>query len=565
MSISNLSQGASRPSHYMCAAYVRISKEDEDAREGVKDESNSIANQRNLILDFISDRPELELYDEYADDGYSGVNFERPDFKRMMDDVRARKINCIIVKDLSRFGRNYIEAGKYLEQVFPFLGVRFIAITDSIDTGKEQSDAEQFVLPFKNLFNDAYCKDISTKVRSQLAIKRKNGDFVGSFACYGYLKDPADHNKLIIDPEASEIVRYIFYSKIHGLSADRIAEKLNEQGVLCPMEYKHSMGLHVSTNFRTKGKAEWAPKSVMRILTNEVYIGITVQGKMTTPSYKVKRLIEKPEEEWDRVEGTHEPIVPKEVFDEVQMLMGRDTRIAPDNDHLYLFGGFLCCADCGMSMTRRRVRYKDTIHCYYACSGYRRKSGCTSHNISETKLYAAVLAAVNQQITLVLDMERLLRYAQDLPDDPDSLRRFDVQLTRLDEEISRNQSLKASLYDSYKQGTLTEADFKELSEIYTERIKKTRQARLSVEAERDGIKGLPLEGEWLTFFKKYQNVAELDRFLLADLVEVIEVHADKAITIRFKFMDQIRRVQDFLASCPALQTGGSSDGADQQT
>ena len=221
--------------NYLCASYTRLSQDDGD-----KEESNSIVNQKSLIRDFMNNHPEFTLVDEYADDGYSGVNFDRPDFQRMMNDVRSRKINCIIVKDLSRFGRNYIESGKYMEQIFPHLGVRFIAINDSIDTGRSQSDAEQFVLPFKNLFNDSYCKDISTKVRSQLAIKRKNGDFVGSFACYGYLKDPADHNKLIIDPEAAEIVRCIFAWKIQGMSAERIAEHLNEQGILCPMEYKRS-------------------------------------------------------------------------------------------------------------------------------------------------------------------------------------------------------------------------------------------------------------------------------------------------------------------------------------
>lgn len=195
---------------WKCATYVRLSKEDEFSSSGIRDVSNSITNQKALIRDYMDQHPELELIEEYADDGYTGVNFNRPAFKKMMEDVKARRIDCIIVKDLSRFGRNYIEAGKYLEQVFPFLGVRFIAITDDTDTGRQQSDAEQFVLPFKNLFNDSYCKDISTKVRSQLAIKRKNGQYVGNFACYGYLKDPADHNQLIIDPEASIIVQRMF-------------------------------------------------------------------------------------------------------------------------------------------------------------------------------------------------------------------------------------------------------------------------------------------------------------------------------------------------------------------
>lgn len=521
---------------YLCASYVRLSQDDGD-----KEESNSILNQKSLIRDFMHKHPEYTLVREYADDGYSGVNFDRPAFQEMMDDVKAGRINCIIVKDLSRFGRNYIETGKYLEQVFPFLGVRFIAINDNVDTGRSQTDAEQFVLPFKNLFNDSYCKDISTKVRSQLAIKRKNGDFVGSFACYGYMKDPADHNRLIIDPEAAEIVRSIFTWKIQGLSAERIADKLNSQGVACPMEYKRGQGLKVSTNFRTNDRAKWSPVTVLRILKNEVYVGVTTQGKVTTPSYKIKRLVEKPESEWDRVEGTHEAIIPQDVFDAVQALMLRDTRISPNKEKVYLFSGFLCCADCKLNMTRRIRRYKDKGYAYYSCAGYRRGSGCTSHIISEKLLYDAVLAAVQQQFKLVLEMERLLKYAQELPDDPNSLHRFEVQLAKLDDEIRHNQDMKLRLIENLNEGILSREEYLELSAIYDARIREGRLAVKNVEAERDGVKDLPLESEWLTSFKKYPRIDALDRVLLAELVSMIEVHSDKQITIHFKYEDQIQR------------------------
>lgn len=526
---------------YLCASYSRLSQDDGD-----KEESNSIVNQKALIRDFMSEHQELQLVEEYADDGFSGVNFERPDFKRMMQDVKSQRINCIIVKDLSRFGRNYIETGKYLEQVFPFLGVRFIAINDSIDTSRAQSDAEQFVLPFKNLFNDSYCKDISTKVRSQLAIKRKNGDFVGSFASYGYVKDPGNHNQLIIDPEAAEVVRSIFTWKIQGLSAERISDKLNSLGVLCPMEYKRLHGMKVSTNFRTNDKAKWSPVSILRILKNELYVGVTTQGKTTTPSYKIKRLVEKPESEWDRVEGTHEAIISQDVFDAVQMLLMRDTRISPDEDQVYLFSGFLCCADCKLNMARRTRRYKEKVYSYYSCAGFRKKSGCTSHNISEKLLYDAVLAAIRQQYLLVADMERLLKYAQELPDDPNSLHQYEVQIAKLKDEIRRNQEMKLRLVENLNDGILTREEYLELSAIYDTRIRDSRLAIRNVETERDGMKDIPLENEWLTTFKKYQNVDKLDRVMLAELIQVIEVHENKQITVHFKFEDQIQRAIDYL-------------------
>ena len=553
MFFSNEVQIQSNQTHWLCGSYVRLSKEDIDAIKGGKDESNSVTNQKAMIRSYLEEHPELELYEEYVDDGYTGVNFDRPDFKRLMEDVKDRRINCIIVKDLSRFGRNYIEAGKYLEQVFPFLGVRFIAITDDIDTGRQQSDSEQFILPFKNLFNDTYSRDISTKVRSHLAIKRKNGQFVGSFACYGYFKDPADHNKLVIDPEAAEVIKQIFYWKIQGLSTERIADKLNDLGILCPMEYKHSLGMKVSTNFRTKGKAQWAPKSVLRILKNDIYIGTMTQGKKTTPSYKVKKIITKPEEEWDRVEGTHEPIIHKDIFDVVQKLLLRDTRISPDKKKLYLFSGFLCCADCGMNMVRSRRKYKDKVYSYYSCSGYKNSSGCTSHMISEKRLYDSVLQAVRQQCRLVVDMSRLLKYAQDLPDDPNSLHRFDVQLAKLDKEIAHNQEMKIHLVENLNSGLLSREEYQELSAMYDKRIKDARQAKLNVEAERNGLKDLPLEGEWLKTFKKYQTFTELDRMMLAELIDFIEVHNDKQLTIHFKFADQIQCVQQYLDSLPALR------------
>lgn len=553
MFFSNEVQIRSNQTHWLCGSYVRLSKEDIDAIKGGKDESNSVTNQKAMIRSYLEEHPELELYEEYVDDGYTGVNFDRPDFKRLMEDVKDRRINCIIVKDLSRFGRNYIEAGKYLEQVFPFLGVRFIAITDDIDTGRQQSDSEQFILPFKNLFNDTYSRDISTKVRSHLAIKRKNGQFVGSFACYGYFKDPADHNKLVIDPEAAEVIKQIFYWKIQGLSTERIADKLNDLGILCPMEYKHSLGMKVSTNFRTKGKAQWAPKSVLRILKNDIYIGTMTQGKKTTPSYKVKKIIAKPEEEWDRVEGTHEPIIHKDIFDVVQKLLLRDTRISPDEKKLYLFSGFLCCADCGMNMVRSRRKYKDKVYSYYSCSGYKNGSGCTSHMISEKRLYDSVLQAVRQQCRLVVDMSRLLKYAQDLPDDPNSLHRFDVQLAKLDKEIAHNQEMKIHLVENLNSGLLSREEYQELSAMYDKRIKDARQAKLNVEAERNGLKDLPLEGEWLKTFKKYQIFTELDRMMLAELIDFIEVHNDKQLTIHFKFADQIQCVQQYLDSLPALR------------
>lgn len=524
-----------------CAAYVRLSQEDGD-----KTESDSVVNQRQLIRNFVQNHSDLEIVGEYADDGYSGVNFDRPGFIQMMEDVRQGKIDCIIVKDLSRLGRNYIEAGKYLEVIFPSLKVRFIAINDNMDTGCTQTDADIFTIPFKILFNDMYSRDISLKVRSQLDVKRKRGDFVGNFACYGYKKDSENHNHLVVDPEAADVVRQIFVMTIQGISASHIADELNRQGVLCPLEYKRRQGLKVSTNFQTHDRAMWTHNTVLRILKNEFYLGVTVQGKRTSLNHKCRTLTMKPESEWDRVEGTHDPIISRSQFDAVQALLRRDTRTAPDQESLYLFSGFLQCGDCGRNMVRRQRKYKDRTYGYYTCAGYHHKSGCSSHMISEDKLYDAVLSAIQAQFAAIIELDRLMQYANDLPDSPDSAHRFEVQLAQLDDEIRKNQRMKMFLLEHLHDGLLTKDDYEELRTLYDERIRNINISRTYVEEMRDNARKMMQENEWLESFKSHPRIVSLDRMLLSEFVDVIEVFEGKRITIHFKFEDQIRRIRNYL-------------------
>ena len=229
---------------YHAAIYVRLSKEDGDVAGTAKAESNSISNQKNLIKDFLKDKDDIIVVSERVDDGYSGSNFERPGFQMMMEDIRRGAVDCVVVKDLSRFGREYIDSGKYIERLFPALGVRFIAVNDHIDS-KEESGRDDIVVPFKNLMNDAYCRDISIKIRSHLEVKRKNGEYIGAFTPYGYKKDENDRNRLVPDLYAAGVVKDIFRMKMNGMSQAAIAERLNGKGILSPMEYKHSLGIRI--------------------------------------------------------------------------------------------------------------------------------------------------------------------------------------------------------------------------------------------------------------------------------------------------------------------------------
>ena len=294
---------------YRAAIYVRLSKEDGD-----KVESDSIVNQKELIRQYIKDKPDIEVHSVRVDDGYSGANFDRPAFQQMLKDIRSGQIDCVIVKDLSRFARNFVEAGRFLDQEFPLYGVRFIAINDGYDSIQRKGGADDIVLPFKNLVNDAYCRDISVKIRSQLEVKRKKGDFIGSFAVYGYLKDPDDRHKLVIDEYAADVVRDIFKWKLEGLSQQRIAECLDDQGILSPMEYKRYCGMKYKSGFQVNPKAIWTAVAIGRILKNEFYVGTLVQGKRSTPNHKIKKLMQKPENEWVRIEHNHEPIIEREIF-----------------------------------------------------------------------------------------------------------------------------------------------------------------------------------------------------------------------------------------------------------
>ena len=369
--------------------YLRLSRDDGD-----KEESNSITGQRELLRDFIRSLPELREYAVRIDDGFTGSNFERPSFKKMLEDVKAGRTNCIIVKDLSRFGRNYLDAGEYIEKIFPFLGVRFIAVNDNYDSLGGKNASDELIIPFKNLINEAYCRDISVKVRTQLEVKRKSGQYIGAFAVYGYLKDEADKNRLVADEYAADVVRDIFKWKLEGMSPQDIAARLNHSGVLSPMEYKRSLGMRFATSFKANPQAAWSANAVLRILKNPVYTGILIQGKETTPSYKVRKRVTKPESEWAIVSDAHEAIVERRDFDSVQKALSLDTRRSPGDSAVQLFSGMVFCGECGASMVRKTVPSGNKKYVYYVCAAHKQDKSCSPHRMRDEALEQLVLDTV---------------------------------------------------------------------------------------------------------------------------------------------------------------------------
>ena len=523
--------------------YLRLSRDDGD-----KEESNSITGQRELLRDYISQRPELREYAVRIDDGFSGSTFDRPSFQKMIEDVKAGRTDCIIVKDLSRFGRNYLDAGEYIEKIFPFLGVRFIAVNDNYDSLGDKKTSDDLIIPFKNLINEAYCRDISVKIRSQLEIKRKNGQFLGSFAAFGYLKDEQDKNKLVVDQYAADIVRDIFKWKLEGVSPQDIADALNRLGVLSPMEYKRSLGMKFTTSFKTNAKAVWSAGTVIRILKNPIYTGVLVQGKETTPSYKVHKRITKDESEWTVIEDSHEAIISKIDFDSVQKVLKCDTRRSPGGKAVGLFSGMLFCGDCGASMVRKTVPAGEKKYVYYVCSAHKQDKSCSPHRMRDVALEEIVLDSVKQHIREVIDMSELLTITDTAPLRTAQAQKVQRQLDKKHEEYEKLQKLLMSLYENLTEGIIDREEYTRLKASFTARAD---EAEKQMDALRENLKEIQnhgTENAWMNEFTKRQGLTSLDRAVVVALIDKILIHSNDVVEIIYRWQDEFAWQLDILRS-----------------
>ena len=545
--ISKYEQNASfapQPVVWNAGLYIRLSREDGD-----KLESESVSSQRAITEQFVSSHYGIKIYDYYIDDGWSGTGFERPEFKRMFDDITAKRINCVIVKDLSRFGRNYVEAGKYLEVVFPMLKVRFIAVNDIIDSIENPSSMNTMIVPIKNIMNDEYCRDISTKVRSSLDIRRRQGKFIGSFAAYGYKKDETDHNKLIIDEEAAAVVRRIFDLFIGGYSMISISRLLNEQGILNPSEYKKSKGYNYKHSHRTQDCRLWCDTTVRRILTNELYIGNLVQKKNEVVSYKVHVCKAVDKDKYIRVENTHEPIISKEDFNKVQSLLSRDTRVSPKNSRLSVFAGFLKCADCGRAMQKKTITQPYKKYDYYVCSTFRKldKSKCTKHSIRSDILEETVLAVITKYIQIAVDFDKMIA---DINKRKSTDNRSSILFSAIDTqkaEIDTAKKMLLDLYPDYKAGILSLENYLALKEKYENQVAKGESYIVELQARvEQNARGVDDGNEFISRFKKHRGLSELSREVLVELVDNIYIHEGGAIEIHLKCRDEFLAATEYI-------------------
>ncbi len=535
---------------FRVAIYLRLSKEDDDlsCSSGAKSESNSISNQRKLIYDFMKSHPELELYDEYKDDGKSGSNFDRAEFQRMMKDIEAGKVNCVIVKDQSRFGRDYIDVGKYKEKIFPKLGVRFITINEGYDSLSATS-SDDLAFTINSFVYDFYIRDISTKIRTNLTAKKQNGEYAGAFVAYGYVKDSDDKSKLVVDPFAANVVRDIFRWKIEGLSPQNIAVRLNELGIPSPAEYKRLSGSNYKTSFQTSSKAIWSHVSVRRILKNEIYLGVMIQGKRTTPNYKTKTVVTKAESEWLRVEGTHEAIISVRDFELVQELLKDDTHCRAGYVTVPVYAGRIYCGDCGATAVRKTVSYAGKRYVYYVCNANKHdKTVCSRHSIREDVLDQVIYQTVRHQIDLLLDVDKALRQFENLSWEKHKLKQLDASIEIQEEAVRKNNTLRLGIYEDLRAGLLDRSEYESLKKELAERIDEATAAIEKLNKEkREILDGVSKQQSWVEQFRQYENVTELTRPMVIHLIERINIFEDSNIEIVFRHRNQIEEILQFIS------------------
>ena len=513
---------------YNVGIYCRLSNDDE--RDG---ESVSIENQKLLLQRYVLERG-WNLYDTYIDDGYSGTNFNRPGVKRLIEDAKAKRINVIIVKDLSRFGRNYIEFGQYTDYLFPSLGCRFIALNNGIDTESQNGSTD--VMCFLNLFNEFYSRDTSKKVKAVKKACAESGKFMGTYPSFGYKRDPEDKHHLIIDEETAPIVRRIFAMRASGVPYRKIATTLNEEGIQPPgVRYYQRKG---ETDPRCTNHL-WADATIKSIIRNEVYIGNMVQGKYGTLSYKSRKLINKPKDEWICVEGTHEPIISRDVWDTVVSIDKNGVRKRKTEDGVKsIFAGLVYCADCGFRMRNHveKFQHKDGEKGRYSsfmCGNYSRSglSACTAHIVYENALTEIVLQDIREKARYVAyDSENLLNRIIRMKNKEQSslVSSCEQEMKVTAARVRELENLMGNLYRDKCSGVVPQTVYQTLMQTYeAERAQKAallpeleRKVKAQLETRHDAAR-------WAEVIRRYTEITDLDETILFELVERIEIGETK--------------------------------------
>lgn len=528
------------------AMYIRLSNEDADiSKNDAKIESNSVSNQRDLLIDFISRHPDLADSNilEFCDDGYSGTNFERPAVQQLLTKVRQGEINCIVVKDFSRFGRNYLELGDYLEQVFPFLGVRFISVNDGYDSAKDNGVTAGLDIGLKNLIYDLYSKDLSKKVKTAKTAKMKKGEYIGSFAPFGYLKAKDKKNAIVVDEEAAVVVKRIFQLAAEGNNTSAIAKILNADGV--PSPARHYQKNHNNKKWRkAKGDLVWQTMAVLKILKDETYTGKTINHKREKPDVNSMSTVAVPREQWIVVPDTHEAIISEELYMEAQKVIRKiSKRKEYKVDNTRVLYGKVKCGICKKNLQRSHTKVP-----YYICKSnyFDENSLCYHGRTEEPMILEVLLEAIRQQAQIANKAEKLVlkekeKSESEVADLLQSARKAQQHLERLN-------ALKIEEYEKYLDEKISKDDYLKQREIYNQEIEQTSSqiSKLEADYELQKLKNKESENQFVEHFKKKQEIEELSRDLVNKLVDSIYVFGENQIEIVWNFADDYEKILEMI-------------------
>ncbi len=521
-------------SKWKIGIYLRLSSDDSD-----KDESNSIINQRNMIMYYLKDYKDIKVYKEYIDDGYTGTDFNRPGIQQLIEDIYSKKINAVIVKDSSRLGRNYIKVGEFFEKIISKFDVRFISINDRVDSYLDPESMTSLEMSIKTLMNEGYSKDTSNKIRSSFASSKKHGNFIGTAAPFGYVKDEEDCHKFIIDKDAAEVVKMIFNMVIEGKSKKNIVDRLNRNNILTPSSYFKNI-LKYKNGINTTDR--WNTKMLDYILRDETYIGNLVQGRRQRINHKTHNFVRVAEDDWIISVNHHKPIISEKVFNQVQdILYNRNIKVKSDGSYA-TYAGHLKCYDCKCNLYRKTK--KATNKTYYYCGTYIRTHKCSKHYITEDSLNEIVLTLINQFIDMLSDLKNkieLLDSTSNLEYDED-IKKF--KIIEIEKEIEKQEILINQLLDDYKNDLISKEDFEDFHKGYLFDLNNLRLERDNICKEKNNTFNI----NWLNEVKNLNKIPFITKSVIDEFIDNIYIKEDNTIIIDFKFKEPYKDTIEYLKS-----------------
>jgi DNA invertase Pin-like site-specific DNA recombinase len=534
---------------FRTALYARLSVEDNGKG------ADSLEAQLQFLHNYIEGKPQFDFCGEFTDNGFTGTNYNRPGFQELIERVRVGEIDCVIVKDLSRLGRNYIDTGNFIEKICPMLNLRLIAINDGYDTAFKSSSADMS-MSVMNIANDMYAKDISRKVCSALQGKIERGEYIGNYAPYGYMKDPLDKNHLIPDPVLVPVVNRIFEMRASGMGIGSIATILNQEDVPSPGRYRYENGIITNNNKKGTGLL-WNRHVLTDLLKNVVYIGNLAQARCRSALYKGIPFHFTNEDEWILVENTHEGIVPKEIFEKVQMVNQRNSEAHKGNAGKYsylpkavnIYGKRLICADCGavIKLCRSISTKKDKAYFTFKCPTFveHRERGCSDKSISQSEMDEAVLATIQIHIKLFIKHKEVIVKLQAKEQRESKRYNTEKDIRDLEKKIQQRESLRTGLYMDLKEGLIDEEEYQFSKVTYSKEISELQQHLVELKAQIDEeTTSMDRYSHWIYLIDKYRNIQELNKEVVEAFVQNIKLYENKRIDITLNYMDEFKAAKD---------------------